>query len=325
MSKPRAKSHKARGKSAGFKAGKELPAEAARPDAVGSRITLALSLVRPANVLTAGADSMAGFLIAGGDLQLHGWVVVRLIFASMALYAGGVALNDVADAPADAISRPDRPISAGILSRTTAGVIGVLLLALGLGAAISVGTLPAMVAGMCILAILLYDLVLRRTPLAPIVMGACRASNMALGISAVGGLVTGVTMPVVILFVYVSSLTLFARRETGSIKRDPLIAGSIGMIGAAAATIFLIPWSPAYGLGWLSLVGMAAAWVARLGWQTIHAARPKSVQTAVKWLVLGIVGLDALMVGATCGLGTGLMVLVFLIPGALLARRFSVA
>lgn len=292
---------------------------------IGGSVAGALALVRPANVFTAGADSTAGFLIAGGDLGAQGGVMVRLILASMALYAGGVALNDVADARGDAIHRGQRPIPAGALSRVTAALIGVALLAGGFGAALSVGMRSGVIAGVCIVAILLYDFLLRRTALAPIIMGSCRAANLTLGISAVGGVASGCVWPVVILWAYVSSLTLFARRETGFVSRDPLIVGSVGLVGATAATIFLIPWSPAYRLGWLAVVGMAVAWVARLAFRTIHAARPESVQVAVTWFVLGVVGLDALMAGIARGPFAGLVVLAFLIPGMLLARRFSVA
>jgi len=292
---------------------------------IGVRVAAALALVRPANVFTAGADSTAGFLIAGGDLAAHGSVTVRLILASMALYAGGVALNDVADAKADAIQRRERPIPAGALSRVLAALIGAALLAGGLAAALSVSLRSGVVAGVCIVAVLLYDFVLRRTALAPIVMGCCRAANLALGMSAVGGLSSGLVWPVVILWAYVSSLTLFARRETGFLSRDPLIVGSIGLVGAIVGTVVLIPWSQAYGWIWLGAVGIGSTWAGRLGLRTVHAARAESVQAAVKWFVLGVVGLDALMAGVVRGPGAGLVVLAFLIPGMLLARRFSVA
>ncbi len=51
-------------------------------------------LIRLPNVLTAAADSLAGWLLGGRSLGEAGrWVPLAL--ASMILYAAGMALNDV--------------------------------------------------------------------------------------------------------------------------------------------------------------------------------------------------------------------------------------
>src|SRR5690625_6499540 len=80
----------------------------------------ALELMRPANIITAFADILAGFAAAGGVLALTssgfdlepdgvGW----LLLATFGLYGGGIVFNDVFDASIDAEERPERAIPSG--------------------------------------------------------------------------------------------------------------------------------------------------------------------------------------------------------------------
>jgi 4-hydroxybenzoate polyprenyltransferase len=74
-------------------------------------------------------------------------------------------VNDVVDLPADAVTKPHKPLVRGVVSRSAAGVIGVLLAVIGLGVAATIN-LPTL--GLDALALgagLSYDLGLRRTPL----------------------------------------------------------------------------------------------------------------------------------------------------------------
>src|SRR5690625_7662320 len=72
----------------------------------------ALELMRPANIITAFADILAGFAAAGGVLALTssgfeleavgvGW----LLLAAFGLYGGGMVFIDVFDASVDAEDR----------------------------------------------------------------------------------------------------------------------------------------------------------------------------------------------------------------------------
>lgn len=70
-----------------------------------------LRLTRPANVITAVSDILAGIAISGYFLHTNGdahpWKpVLLLIISTMGLYAGGVVFNDVFDATLDAAERP---------------------------------------------------------------------------------------------------------------------------------------------------------------------------------------------------------------------------
>src|SRR5690242_2306567 len=89
-----------------------------------------LQLVRLPNVFTAAADSLAGWLLVRGTFETPGrWL--PLLAASMAIYAAGIALNDVFDLATDLKERPDRPLPSGQVSRSFAVSLGAILLLLG--------------------------------------------------------------------------------------------------------------------------------------------------------------------------------------------------
>ncbi len=81
-----------------------------------------LRLMRPANIVTAISDILAGIAIAvyfigmqPGDIQmLHAFL---LVLATIGLYGGGVVFNDVFDAALDKVERPERPIPSGLIQK----------------------------------------------------------------------------------------------------------------------------------------------------------------------------------------------------------------
>ena len=83
-----------------------------------------LELLRPANVVTALADVLAGFAIAdlGNPLALP-W----LLLSTASLYGGGVVLNDFFDRALDAVERPERPIPSGRVRPQAAAACGAIL------------------------------------------------------------------------------------------------------------------------------------------------------------------------------------------------------
>ncbi|HEY6014329.1 MAG TPA: UbiA family prenyltransferase, partial [Candidatus Limnocylindrales bacterium] len=91
-----------------------------------------IRLVHPFPILLDGIASGAFALLAGGD----GGVAVRLGIAMVALQASIGVLNDVVDAADDAVSKPDKPIPAGLVAPSVAeavsagsAVVGLLLAA----------------------------------------------------------------------------------------------------------------------------------------------------------------------------------------------------
>src|SRR4051794_2039716 len=116
-----------------------------------------LQLIRLPNILTAAADSLAGWLLVTGSVA-EPWNWLPLVAASMVLYAAGTALNDVFDFSIDRAERPDRPLPSGRVSRRSAAWLGGLGLAIGPLLAVASGSaLSGLVAGVLALCILGYD------------------------------------------------------------------------------------------------------------------------------------------------------------------------
>ncbi|MFO0261289.1 MAG: UbiA family prenyltransferase, partial [Planctomycetota bacterium] len=128
-----------------------------------------LELGRVANLPSALANVWMGMLIAtGGWLPVWQWLLLSL--ASAALYTAGMVLNDWWDVEQDQRERPERPLPSGRIKTNTAGWAGFLLLGCGVGLAGCAGVLassmtwrPLAIAGLLAIAILLYDIVLKRT------------------------------------------------------------------------------------------------------------------------------------------------------------------
>ena len=78
--------------------------------------------MRPANIVTAIADILAGIVITG-YLKFPEYSLLPVFFlvlASVGLYGGGVVFNDVFDADLDKIERHERPIPSGLISKQSA-------------------------------------------------------------------------------------------------------------------------------------------------------------------------------------------------------------
>ncbi len=293
-----------------------LPAPRGRARAI-------LELVRAPNLFTAAADSLAGVLFIGGTAAEAGTAALLMV-ASVCLYAGGVALNDVCDAPRDAAERPGRPIPSGRIRRGLAAAIAAGLMGVGVACAVAVSPTAAAVAGGVVAAVVLYDAALKRTPLAPGVMGLCRALNLLLGMSAAGWPTgPGVLLPVGLMWLYVTSLTFFARKEAAGGSRRRLHAGLAGVAAAAACLVFVAPGDATADLGRLLppfvLMGLLVGATLPL----IQSPQPRSVQLAVRNLIFGLVLFDACLVWLTRGAWPSLLVASLLVPTVWLGRRFA--
>ena len=110
-------------------------------------------------------------------------------------YVAGMYLNDAFDRRWDASHRPDRPIPSGRAEATSVFVTGFVLLAAGLACVVAVAwrdsgppwtTLAAALALAAL--VVLYDVWHKGNPLAPVLMGLCRA-----GVYVTAGLAAGGT------------------------------------------------------------------------------------------------------------------------------------
>ncbi len=298
------------------------------------RVTAYLQLVRLPNLFTAAADPLAGWLLVGGALgEVRGWG--PLVASGVALYAAGMVLNDVFDAEVDRVERPGRPLPSGRVARRHAAVLGAILLASGPALAAPGGGRSLTVALVLAACVLGYDGVLKRTPVGPLAMGACRSLNLLLGMTAdprLGGPAGWLAASSFGLFV--AGVTWISRREAGA--EDPtrraraVVAGmaaqDLAFLGLIASALAVFPFPggdgtrpivPLEGL----LVLAATAWVVTLaGARAYRDPTPARLQAAVKTGVLGLIWLDVGLVASIRGPKVALCVTALWVPAYLLAR-----
>jgi 4-hydroxybenzoate polyprenyltransferase len=290
-----------------------------------------LQLVRLPNVFTAAADSLAGWLLVHGTLaEPQRWLPLTL--ASMAIYAAGIALNDVFDYAIDLRERPHRPIPSGKVSRRFAAILGGVLLALGPALAALSGSWSSLaVALLLATTVLAYDAVLRRTVLGPEVMGACRGLNVLLGLSQAsdfGG--RPCVFVAASLALFVTGVTWISRSETESGRSTGIVAGvvleALGILGLAyfagqsRGSSQGSPGPPITpGVGWFVLA-VAAWFVGAADARAIRRPVPETVQNAVKTGVFSLVWLNVGVVAAVRGPGLALAVALLWFPAFFLGR-----
>lgn len=305
-----------------------------------------LRLFRIPNVFTALADIFVGYAIVQ---QAFTPVVplVLLLVASACLYTAGMVLNDVFDVEQDTRERPHRPIPSGAISFGTARAVGFALLGTGvlLGAAAGIApgspaALPwrsGVVALALAISVVLYDMVLKRTPAAPVVMGLCRFFNVLLGASIASAddlgpasfafFTPGQLIVAAAIGVYVVGITLFARTEATQSRQAALFQGLVVM-GLGLSLLLLVPgrvpqtqprpfdqdWF------WSALVLLLAASVVRHCITAIANPEPAMVQYAVKFALLSIITFDAATTLWAAGPYYALGVFAMVIPAMLLGR-----
>jgi 4-hydroxybenzoate polyprenyltransferase len=288
-------------------------------------------LVRLPNVFTALADIGLGIFVAG-PATIGLVPSALLLLASACLYCGGMVWNDYFDVEQDRRERPFRPIPAGEISLREAARLGVALLVAGwLSAALAGGLAPirtpqpALIAAVLFGSILFYDRWLKRRRFGPLGMGLCRFLNVLLGLSVVPADVVPWGMRVHLAGVvglYTVGLTWFARTEARDSDATQLRTAAGVM---AAALVLAIMWPLQWPDGTASplYVYLIVAFAFAVGLPTIRACEtptPTLVQRAVKWAVLGLVGLDAVLATAAAGV-VGLVLLLLLPPAIVLGRR----
>jgi len=284
------------------------------------------------------ADVMMGYLCTHEDLSR--WDGFGLLLASSCLlYMAGMVLNDYFDRDIDAEERPDRPIPSGRVAVRLAKKVGFSMLlagaALGWVAAFVFGdwrcaVVATVLAGM----ILVYDRILKQTPLAPLAMGCCRALNVLLGMSAAASdwhvmhwLVAGG------IGTYIVGVTWFARTEARTSNRLQLLLATVVVVGG----IGMVAWFPFCADGdlpsenrpsfaldksanWHLLMGVMGLLIGWRCFRTVLDPSPAMVQAAVRHCIFSLVMLDAAACLAVRGPFWAFAILFLLAPTMFLGR-----
>jgi 4-hydroxybenzoate polyprenyltransferase len=185
-----------------------------------------LELMRPANVITALTDILAGMAIVGftfGTIEYQFLPVIFLGISTMCLYAGGVVFNDVFDHELDILERPERALPSGRIQRAEAIFGGIVLISLGIFFAFWQSRLSGIVAIIITILALFYDYKGKHMRFfGPINMGLCRAFNLMLGMSVYELGVLEHFYLILIPLIYIAAITLVSRGEVHGSQSAPL-------------------------------------------------------------------------------------------------------
>jgi 4-hydroxybenzoate polyprenyltransferase len=282
-----------------------------------------IQLLRPANIVTALADVLAGFAVGGlQNRPALPWLLV----ATACLYAGGVVLNDFFDRHTDRVERPERPIPSGRVPAAVAAVLGGVLLLAGWIAASHHATREAgQIALAIVIAVVIYDGWGKRSAfVGPINMGLCRALNLLLGVAAVPAALAGAWPLAMIPLLYIAGVTALSRGEVhGGSDRIATIA----LISLSAALLALTYMALTTGEWiWPAVVLVAAlAWrVLPAFWAARRQPHPGTIRAAVKRGVLSLVLVDATIGAAYAGPTYAAVILATALVAGWLARWFAV-
>jgi UbiA prenyltransferase family protein len=259
-------------------------------------LAVALRLGRVSNLPTVWTNTLAGVVLAGGNVADRR--TLPLVLALSFFYVAGMYLNDAYDAEIDVRERPERPIPSGQVSADTVFAAGFAMMALGLallfwtGYGVAGGTEIGPVMGGLGLgaAIVLYNRRHKDNPLSPVLMGICRVLvYVTAGLAFVPDLPTPLWIGAVLLLCYLIGLTYVAKQETLGEVRNlwPLLFLGAPLVYAIAAA----PESPtaaALAAAFLLWVGVALSFLRR--------RRPGDVPRAVVSLIAGIALLDAVLI-----------------------------
>lgn len=310
-----------------------------------SKLLAYLQLFRAPNVFTAIADVAMGFVFVTGTLQpLESFLCLAI--ASCMLYTAGMILNDVYDFDVDLEERPSRPLPSRRVSRRNATLLGYGMLIAGvlfasyesfLGAARAptmwASSAIAFIIAVCVIT---YDKVLKKTPLGPFMMGACRFFNVLLGMSIAatsdfGPLLFDTSHLVVAggIGVYIVGVTWFARTEAKESSRMLLTFG----VGLMAIGVMMLAFFPKYAsvelaqrfhieptFVWPMAIFLLTVTILRRCLTAVANPTPPQVQAAVKQSILSLIVLDASVTLLMADWPYAVGILLLLVPTLLLGK-----
>ncbi len=287
------------------------------------RLHAYIELMRIPNVFTAMADILAGYFFASLRMGTLGNLAL-LLGASSCLYIAGIVLNDYFDYDVDKLERPKRPLPSGRVRREMAFLLGVALLGIGCILAAAAGKVSAIIALMLAACIVSYDGLAKNIPIVGSVnMGLCRYLNFVLGMSLSPLNPARLAVPFLVMF-YVVAITTLSKGEVAGKSRWPAIRAFIVLILVMIGFVFLNRSDILPNDSSLLIFALFSLIVLRYVVISIDRPDALNIGRAVKFLVLGLIPLDAIIVMGATDFQHGSIVLSLLVPSILLTRYFYV-
>ncbi len=291
--------------------------------------------MRPANIITAIADILAGFAISGAAFQLFSPEVsgpspflgslLWLILATIGLYGGGIVFNDVFDAELDSVERPERPIPSGEASVLSASILASLLIVIGVAAAFQVTFISGIIALLVAALAILYDFWGKHQLfIGPVNMGLCRGGNLLLGVSAIPSMVQEVWFLSLIPVLYIAAITMISRGEVRGGNKKVLKGGALMYGVILVILVMLVFFSEIEWWQGLPFVLLFAFFIFPPLLKAIKMQEPQLIGKAVKAGVISLIVLNATLASAFAGWIYGVVVLLLLPISLGIAKKFSV-
>jgi 4-hydroxybenzoate polyprenyltransferase len=287
--------------------------------------------MRPANIVTAIADILAGIVISG-YVTLPGYSlipVLLLVATTIGLYGGGVVFNDVFDAETDKIERPERPIPGEFVKKRSAVILAVLLLLVALGASSFVhkeglSSISVLLTLAIAATALVYDKWGKHHPLlGPVNMGLCRGLNLLLGISIVTDALIEYWWLGSLPIIYIAAITMISRDEVHGGKRRTLYAAAFFyLVVLTAITWFAFTKASQQYATWF--IGLFGVMIFLPLSKALKDPVAINIRKSVKAGVLAVILMDAAWAAAFGSVTWALVILCLLPISILLARLFAV-
>ncbi len=289
-----------------------------------------LLLIRPANVITAIADVLAGIAISG--ILLHATNIeiiypkmVYLIVATIGLYGGGIVFNDIFDLDSDHIHRPERVLPSGKISKNQAIAFGVVLLILGITCAFLCTPLSGFIAINIALCALIYDKWAKHHQiLGPLFMGACRGLNLILGMTIIAPLNPKFFFIGLLPLIFIAAITLTAQKESkGNNKKSIYLAM---LLDFSIVIGFVLLWKY-FDFSFTKGFIFIAFWYGMnllAKWRAIRVNTPQNIMRAVKIGILSLIPLNASYTAGFSHIIFAIIVLSLLPLSLYLSKKFPV-
>ncbi len=284
-------------------------------------------LSRPANVVTAVADILAGVVLASTlsttvFSNIQG--IILLCISTAGLYAGGIVFNDIFDLKLDKKERPERVIPSGKVSKKQALLFGISLFLIAILASWVNNSYSVIIATLILICALFYDKYGKHSDFwGPLNMGLCRGGNLLLGISILPLALIHFWYLSLIPIAYIAAITLISRGEVHGGNRRNLYLAAVIFIGVSISQIsfgFLFQKSLLTPL--IVVVHLLLLFKPLI--QAIKNPIGPNIGKAVKSGVLTLIVMDAAWVSVSGNLFLAIFVLCLLPLSIWLARYFAV-
>jgi len=294
------------------------------------RLGYFIKMARPANIITAISDILAGCAIAGifqnfTSVETKAAPLILLVISTIGLYGGGIVFNDIFDYKTDKINRPERVLPSGKISISEATAFGIALFVIGIISAFYVSLLSGFFAiSICFLALSYDKYAKHNAVLGPINMGLCRSMNLILGISIINNVVNDMWFLGFIPLAFIAAITLVGQKEAHGNNKSSIVKA---ILLDTVVTLFFV---------YLMLSGYLKIWVTipfLLFWFGVNLFakttaffknNPKKIQQAVKIGILSLIPLNAIYVAGFANWYYALLLICLLPISMLIAKYYAV-